>query len=40
MCHKDSHNATLLQKFIEMFNEKERNISKDNSDSLHLSDIS
>jgi hypothetical protein len=39
ICTKDPHNAQVLQKFIETYNEKDRNISKDGSESLHLSDL-
>jgi hypothetical protein len=39
LCSKDPHNAQILQKFIELHTEKDRNLSKDGSDSLHLSDL-
>ena len=39
ICTKDPHNAQVLQKFIEAYNEKDKNISKDGSESLHLSDL-
>lgn len=39
ICLNDAHNAVLLQKFFESYNEKDRNISKDGSESLHLSDL-
>ena len=39
ICSKDQHNAQIIQKFMEQYNEKEKNISKDVSESLHLSEL-
>ncbi len=39
ICSKDPHNAQILQKFIEQYNDKDKNISKDGSESLHLSEL-
>ncbi len=41
ICSKDSHNASVFQRFIELYTEKDKNYSKDGSDSnsLHLSDL-
>lgn len=41
ICSKDPHNASVFQKFIETYTERDKNYSKDASDSnsLHLSDL-
>ena len=42
ICSKDTHNKQLLHNFIEKYSSNEinyKNISKDNSESLHLSDF-
>ena len=39
ICAKDPHNSQIFQKFIEMYCEKDRNISKDIGESLHLSEL-
>ena len=39
ICTLDPHNAYILQKFFDLYGEKDKNISKDGNDSLHLSDF-
>ena len=42
ICVKDHHNKQIIQRFIEKYGSgeiKDKNISKDNSESLHLSEI-
>jgi len=39
ICSKDPHNAQIFQKFMEQYNEKDKNISKDIGESLHLSEL-
>lgn len=38
-CTKDMHNAQLLQKFIETYDLKDKNITKDGCESLTMSEI-
>lgn len=39
LCLKDNHNKQIIQKFLENFSGDNKSLSKDHSESLHLSEI-